>query len=179
MCFSSTMGTCTSTARHRHKLQQQSRPNRPTSKSSLVFDIDSPPPLPPLPSTAFPNQQRQHSQPLFTDFDLLSPALVKPAFHQADTNSLIQFYSFYTNANNNNNNNNNNFNTIDRMSSSSSSIAPVAPRIPVPKTRLPTYHAPQVAVPAPPRPKETAATVTPANPTGNRIPSSHSIVCFH
>ncbi|CAF1671579.1 unnamed protein product, partial [Adineta ricciae] len=79
------MGTCTSTARHRQKLPQQSQPNRPTSKSSIVFDIDSPPPLPPLPSTAFPNQQHQQSQSLFTDFDLLSPSLIKPIFHSTDT----------------------------------------------------------------------------------------------
>ncbi|CAF1428890.1 unnamed protein product, partial [Adineta ricciae] len=127
-------------------------------------------PLPPLPSTAFPNQQHQQSQSLFTDFDLLSPSLIKPIFHSTDTHSLIQFYSSF--AHTNSNINNNNSNTINRMSSSSSSsITHIPTRPPVAKTRLPIYHVPQVTAPAPIRPKEITSMIAPTNPTGSIRPT--------
>jgi hypothetical protein len=155
------MGTCTSTARHRQKRQQQR--NRTATKNSTVLDIKPPPPLPPLPLTVFPNHQHQHPHPLFTDFDILSTSVTKPVFHQTDTNSLIQLYSSNTNHNNNNNNNNS---YITSWMSSSSSITHVPPRIPVPKTRLPTYHPPQL--------QQTTVTLRPNNMTSIVIPNNQT-----
>jgi hypothetical protein len=157
------MGTCTSIARHR---QKQQRHNQPTSKDPIALDIKSPPPLPPLPLTAFPNQQLQYPHSLFTDLDLFSVSLAKPIFHQTDTNSLIQLYSSYTNINYNNNNNNQSGIT-NRMSSPS--ITQIPPRIPVPKTRLPVYHPPKLQQPTTTvtlRPKDVTSTIIPNNPTG-------------
>ena len=154
------MGTCTSTARRRQKQQQH---NQTVLKNSIVLGIKPPPPLPPLPSTAFPNRQTQQRHPLFIDIDLLSPQLTKSIFHQTDTNSLIQLYS------SNRNNNNNNSNTLNWMSSSSS-VTHVPPRIPVPKSRLPVHHSSQ----QPPsivsiRPKNVTSIVIPNNQTGKNI----------
>jgi hypothetical protein len=154
------MGTCTSTARRRQKQQQH---NRTASRNSIVFDIKPPPPLPPLPLAVFPNRHRQHTHSLFTDFDVLSLSLTKPIFHQTDTNSLIQLYSSNTNHNNNNNNNNS---YITSWMSSSSSVTHVPPRIPVPKTRLPTYHPPQL--------QQTTVTLRPNNMTSIVIPNNQT-----
>ncbi|CAF3425567.1 unnamed protein product [Rotaria socialis] len=170
------MGTCTSTVRHCQKQQQH---NRATSKNTIVLGLKSPPPLPPLPTISFPNQQRQHSHYLSKDFDIVSSSLTKPIFHQADTNSLIHLYSCNTNINNNNNNNNNNYSNsnscsiIDWMSSSASTVRQAPPRIPVPKTRLPVHYLPSsqqanVIVQS----RNVASTVTSTNETGSKKPMS-------
>jgi hypothetical protein len=164
------MGTCTSAARHRQKQQQHQQHNRRASKNQIGLDIKPPPPLPPLPITAFPRQQIEYPQCLYTDCDILSSFLTKPIFHQTDTNSLIQLYSSNTN---NNNNNNNNSTIINWMSSSSSSVTHIPPRIPVPKTRLPVYQSTQsqkttVTI----RPKSVASTVSPNTQTESTRPLS-------
>jgi len=143
------MGTCTSTARHR---QKQHNRNIGQTKNSTKFVNQTPPPLPPLPSIAFPKQ----SQSLYSDFDLLSSLKKTPIFHQTDTNSLIQLYSSNTNYNNNNNNNNNHY----MSSTTSSTVAHMPPRIPVPKTRVPVYQPPVVTL----RPK----TNVPTHQTGTK-----------
>lgn len=154
---SSTMGTCTSTARHRQKHQQS---NRTASKHPIKLDIHPPPPLPPHPLTAFPRQSIRYPQSLYTDFDILSTSSsIEPIFHQTDTNSLIQLYSSNTN-----NNNNNSSTIINYMSSSTSSVTHIPPRIPVPKTRVPTYQSIQTTVNT--RPKTIPSTIPPNNRTG-------------
>ncbi len=171
------MGTCTSTARHRQKQQHQQH-NRTVSKNPISLDIKSPPPLPPLPLTAFPKHQLKHPHSLYADFDILSPSLTKAIFHQTDTNSLIQLYSSNTN---NNNNNNNNSNIINWMSSSSSSaVTHVPPRIPVPKTRVPVYHSSQsqqatVIV----RSKDVTSTIIPNNQKGNTKANKDYVIYFY
>jgi hypothetical protein len=172
------MGTCTSAARHRQKQQHHQQHNRTVSKNPVGLDIKPPPPLPPLPITAFPKQKVQYPQSLYTDFDILSSFLTKPIFHPTDTNSLIQLYS--SNTNNNNNNNNNNSTIINWMSSSTSSVTHIPPRIPVPKTRLPVYQSSQsqqttVNI----RPKSEASTVLSNNQTGNITIKNDFIVYFH
>ena len=120
------MGTCTSTARHRQKQQQH---NRVASKNSSFLDIKQPPPLPPLPPSAFPNNQHLYSIPRPFDLQLVS---TKQFFHPSDTNSLIQLYSTHPN--------NTNAENIGWMSSSTSIPSHAPARIPVLRTRLPTYH---------------------------------------
>jgi len=168
------MGTCTSTARHRQKQQHQQH-NQTISKNSISLDIKPPPPLPPLPLTAFPKHQLKHPHSLYTDFDILSPSLTKPIFHQTDTNSLIQLYSSNTN---NNNNNNNNSNIINWMSSSSSStVTHIPPRIPVPKTRLPAYHSSQSQqTTVNLRSKDVTSTIIPNNQTGNTKVNKYYVI---
>ena len=167
---SSTMGTCTSTARHRQKHQQS---NRTGSKYPIKLDIHPPPPLPPHPLTAFPRQSIRYPQSLYSDFDIVSSSSsIEPIFHQTDTNSLIQLYS----SNTNNNNNNNSSTIINYMSSSTSSVTHIPPRIPVPKTRVPVYQSIQTAVNT--RPKTIPSTMPPNNQTGMIRKRNDSVLLF-
>ncbi|CAM4748288.1 unnamed protein product [Rotaria magnacalcarata] len=172
---SSTMGTCTSTLRHRQKQQQH---NRATSKNTIVLGLKSPPPLPPLPTISFPNRQRQHSHYLSKDFDIVasSSSVTKSIFHQPDTNSLIHLYSCNTNINNNNNNIYNNSNScsiIDWMSSSASTVRQAPPRIPVPKTRLPVYQlSPSQQANVIVQSRNVTSTVISTSETGSKKPMS-------
>lgn len=146
------MGTCTSTARHRQKQQQH---NRVASKNSSFLDIKQPPPLPPLPPSAFPNNQHLYSIPRQFDLQLAS---TKPLFHPSDTNSLIQLYSSHPNNQN-----------IGWMSSSTSIPSHAPARIPVLKTRLPIYHPSQTQASSSTtagRPTHGPTTVIANNPTG-------------
>ena len=164
-CSSSTMGTCTSTARHRQKQQQH---NRVASKNSTFSDIKQPPPLPPLPLSAFPNPQHLYSIP--KEFDL-RPASAKSFFHPSDTNSLIQLYSSHST--------NPKAQIIGWMSSSTSIPTTAPARIPVLKTRLAAYHPSQTQASTSTIPLRTtngAATVAVNNPTGMRQGRSMTLV---
>ena len=144
LCSSSTMGTCTSTARHQQRQlrqQQQQQHSRGATKNSFVLDTPSPPPLPPIPLNVFP--RHPHPSSFLTNLDLLIPSLSKSILHSADTNSLIQLYSSNTNNNNNSNNHHSSNSHINWMSSSTSIPASIPPRIPVPKVRVPLGHPPQ------------------------------------
>jgi hypothetical protein len=135
------MGNCTSTTKRRKKQQPH---NRVASNSSIALDIKQPPPLPPLPLSAFPNHQYPQPYSIVNQFSPLpSPPLslsVKPVFHRTDTNSLIQLYSSPTD---NYDNNHSSSRMIHWMSSSTSIPANPPLRIPILKTRLPAYHTPQ------------------------------------
>lgn len=108
------MGSCTSRQKQRRQLHKRS-----VSNTSINLDNKQ--------ITSLPNQ---HRQSLITTFDVQSSPVINPIIYQADSSSLIQFYTSNTNNNNNSN----------WMSSSSSSTSNLPPRIPVVKSRLPVHQ---------------------------------------
>ena len=169
LCSSSTMGTCTSTARQQQKQLRQQQHSRGATKNSFVLDTPSPPPLPPIPLNVFP--KHCHPSSFLTSLDLLIPSLSKSILHSADTNSLIQLYSSNTNNNNNSNNLNSSNSHINWMSSSTSIPASIPPRIPVLKARVPLGHPPQ-APSSLSKPTNVTSTVISNHQTGRERRSS-------